>query len=242
MAGRAPCKVCSTIPGPELLELNALLADPDQWPKNLLADWIIPKNALPGAIRQYGGVATGMEWCRANGFPTIPKASMEHHFDSHVVHIAKNDADTEQLGKMVLSSDRSLAIMPQPRPNLFVDYYATGIQLGVYALEKLRSDIIALEEKGETIPHKTLWQMAELGAKLAMSQAGALGRGNKIEESSDEMAGFRAGEAPLPSQRFGDHRVRTIDGTARPVVDRGKADRNQYTERAKQEGGPTFDA
>lgn len=237
------CQVCTKVPASELMELNALLADPDQWPKNILDGWVIPKNVLPGSIRQFGGEAMGMQWLKDHGFPDIPRKSMEHHFHTHVVHIAKNDKDTAELGKMVTArSDPNLAIMPSMRPGLFIDYYATGIQLGVYALEKLKSDIIELEQSGEKIPHRTLWQMAELGAKLSMSQAAMLSRGQKIEETGDEMAGFRAGEAPLPSQKFGDHRVRTIDGEARPVTDRGKADRDTYNKRAKQEGSPTFDA
>lgn len=231
------------VPGPELLELNSLLADPSLWPKNILADWIIPKGALPATIRQFGGIGTGMEWLADHGFPTVTRKAMEHHFNTHVVHIAKTDADTEQLGKMAtIKGDPSLAIIPQMRPNLFIDYYSQGIQLGVYALERLRADVIAVEEAGEKVPQRTLWQLAELGAKLAMSQAAMLARGSKIEETGDEMAGFRAGEAPLPSQKFGDHRVRTIDGEARPVTDRGKADRDTYNKRAKQEGSPTFDA
>jgi len=243
MAGRRRCYVCTTLPGPELLELNAYLANPEQWPANILADWIIPKGALPGMIRKFGGTATGIQWMKDHGFPQITKAQMEYHFDVHVVHIAKTKADVEQLGKMVtVKGDASLALLPQMRPNLFVDYYATGIQLGVYALEKLRADIMAMEEAHVEIPHRTLWQMAELGAKLATSQAGMFARGNKIEETGDEMAGFRAGEAPLPSQKFGDHRIRTIDGEARPVADRGRADRDTYNKRAKQEGSPTFDA
>jgi hypothetical protein len=236
------CQICTLVPGPELLELNALLADPDQWAGNALKDWVIPKGALPGQMRKYGGIATAQEWLRAHGFPDITRRMVEHHFKTHVVHIAKTDADTEQLGKMVAQSDPSLAIIPQMRPNLFIDYYSTGIQLGVYALEKLRADIIAMEQAGTEIPHRTLWQMAELGAKLSMSQAAMFARGSKIEESGDEMAGFRAGEAPLPSQKFKDHRIRTIDGEARPVVDRGIGDRKRYNQRAKQEGSPTFDA
>lgn len=243
MAGRRKCHVCTILPGPELLELNFLLADPAKWPSNILADWIIPRGAMPGAIRQFGGTATGIAWMKDHGFPDITKSQMEYHFDVHVVHIAETKADVEQLGKMVTAKgDPSLAIIPQMRPNLFVDYYATGIQLGVYALEKLRADIIAMEEAHVEIPPRTLWQMAELGAKLAMSQAAMFARGSKIEETGDEMAGFRAGEAPLPSQKFGDHRIRTIDGEARPVTDRGTADRRTYNKRAKQEGSPTFDA
>lgn len=237
------CQVCTLVPPAELLELNSILADPEQWPSNILDGWIIPKGALPGTIRRFGGVGTGMQWLKDRGFPAVPRRSMEHHFDSHVVHVAKTDADMEQLGKMAtVKGDPSLAIIPQMRPNLFVDYYATGIQLGVYALEKLRADIIEMEQANVKIPPRTLWQMAELGAKLAMSQAGMFSRGSKIEETGDEMAGFRAGEAPLPSQKFGDHRIRTVEGEARPVVDRGMADRREYNERAKQEGSPTFDA
>jgi hypothetical protein len=237
------CRVCSLVPGPELLELNALLADPDLWAANALKDWVIPKGALPGTMRQYGGIATGLEWLRSRGFTDVSHKSMANHFKSHVVHIARTNDDTTQLGKMVAGkTDSSLAIIPQMRPNLFIDYYSTGIQLGVYALERLKKDIIDVETAGEKVPARTLWQLAELGAKLAMSQASMLTRGNKIEETGDEMAGFRAGEAPLPSQKFGDHRVRTIDGKAQPVTDRGKADRDAYNKRARQEGSPTFDA
>jgi len=244
MSGRNPCKVCSTVPTAELLELNALLADPKQWPKTLLAEWNIPRNALPRTIRRYGGRKLGMEWLKEHGYPDIPNASMENHFARHVVHIAKNDAEVEQLGKMALTAtaDPVLALMPSARPQLFIDYYSTGIQLGVFALNQLKANIEEVLRDGGKIPASTLWQLADLGAKLSQSQAAIQSRGAKMEEGEDEMAGFRRGEAPLPSQRFGDHRVRTIEGVARPVVDAGKADRDQYNKRAKQEGSPTFDA
>jgi hypothetical protein len=232
------------VPTAELLELNALLADPKRWPRAILAEWIIPAKALPRNIRRFGGTKLGIDWCREHGYPDITPPQMEGHFNRHVVHIAKNDNEVEELGKMALTAtaDPALALMPSSRPQLFIDYYATGIQLGVFALNQLKANVEEVLRNGGKIPPTTLWQLAELGAKLSQSQATIQSRGAKMEEGEDEMAGFRRGEAPLPSQRFGDHRVRTIEGVARPVVDAGKADRDQYNKRAKEEGSPTFDA
>lgn len=253
MSHAAPCRICSLVPPAELTDLNSLLADPSLWAPAVLEGWVIPKGALPATIRQYGGIATGMNWLREHGFPAadIKRGvrgnlwqSMERHFKSHVVHIAKNREETEQLGQMAQGHvDRALMVLPDSRPNLFLDYYSTGIRLGVYALNKLEAQVKEMEAAGEKVSDRLLWQLAELGGKLAQSQASLLVRGGMKDDDPDAMGGFRRGEAPLPSQRFGDHRIRTIDGQTRPVVDAGPADRKEHNERARQAGeAPTFDA
>lgn len=253
MSRAKACQICSLVPPTELTELNSLLADPSLWPSAVLNGWVIPKGALPGQIRQYGGVATGLDWMRTHGFPQAEikngmkgnlYAAMQRHFTGHVVHIAKDKAEMEQLGQMPTGHiDRSMAVLPESRANLFLDYYSTGIRLGVYALNKLEAQIKAMEQAGEKVSDRMLWQLAELGGKLAQSQASLLVRGGMKDDDSDAMGGFRRGEAPLPSQRFGDHRIRTIDGETRPVVDAGPADRQEQNERARQQGqAPTFDA
>jgi hypothetical protein len=250
---RSVCRICSMVPATELTELDALLADPSQWAKNALEGWVIPPGALPGNIRQYGGIATGLQWMREHGFPDAAikngmkgnlRQSMEIHFKRHVVHIAKDKAEIEQLGQMVSGpADHSLAVLPESRANLFLDYYSTGIRLGVYALNKLEAQVREMEQQGKPVSERMLWQLAELGGKLAQSQAQLLVRGGMKDDSADAMGGFRRGEAPLPSARFGDHRVRTINGEARPVVDAGPADRKEHNERARAAGeAPTFDA
>lgn len=237
------CGVCKLLTSAEVAELNAILADPAQWPKNILAEWNIPKGVLPGKMRSWGAVATCQDWLAQHGYPAVSRRVVEGHINRHVVHVVRSDEEMVQLGRMVKpDAEPTLALMPTARANLFVDYYALGIQMSLYALEKMKRDLAEAEAAGEKVDKRTLWQLIDLGAKLSMSQASMLSRGTKVEDQGDSMAGFRAGDAPLPSQKFGDHRIRTIEGVTRPVTDRGPADRREYNERAEQEGSPKFDA
>ena len=240
---RLRCYVCKSLPEPELLEFNALLGNPDEWPSNLLAEWDVPKKLVPGRMRRWGGLALGVDYFKRKGIP-ITRDKMLYHFTNHVVHIATTPKQVIEVGKMAMSDrvdpNSQTSLMPAIRPRLYIDYYSKGIQLGVYALDELKARIHRMEEKGEAVPDKVLWQLADLGAKLSQSLAGMAARGSRQEQDDDEVGGFREGSAPLPSQRFGGSRIRTIEGEARPVVDEGRADRMAYNERARQEGSPTL--
>ncbi len=231
------CTVCTSLTAADLAELNAVLADPAQWAPALIADWKVPTGAMPAHIREWGGIAVCKDWCAIHGYPQVSPSAARWHFTRHVVHIARTADDTHEAGKMGTGADNRLTILPAVRPRMFIDYYAAGLQLGIYALDALRKQIEEADKSGAKVPEKTLWRLAELGAKLAMSQATMWARGVR-DESEDVGAGFREGSAPLPSQRFGNSRIREIEGERRPVVDRGRTDRRAYNARAIRQGGP----
>lgn len=241
MPGRV-CLVCSRLNAEELVEVNSLLADPSEWPVALLKQWDIPTKAafLPAKIRQWGGAAVLADWLDAHGYPGTTLRARQAHFAKHVVHVVVNDTEA---AKLIAASRQDLRtgseIIPAQRPKLFIDYYATATQLGLFALQELQRNIEKLKAQGKPIPNRTLWQLADLGAKVATSQAGILARrGGSLDESDDGMGGFREGSAPLPSARFGDSRIRTIEGQSRPIKDRGPADRRDYNATAAQSGSP----
>lgn len=252
----ANCHVCASLPAPRLIELNALLADPAEWPKNLLDGWDVPARAMPARMREWGGVELGIDILRQLGVKCT-KAQMARHFTLHVAHVVKNPDEVGQVARMGTApppgSPADLAIrraaddvsvqvvdtLPVIRPRMFVDYYAKGIQLGVFALETLQARIRKMQQEGKEVPDATLWKLADLGSKLAQHQASLVARGQRATEADDdEVGGFRDSAAPLPSERFGNLRIREVDGERRPIVDEGRADRIDYNERARQEGGP----
>lgn len=242
MPKKVPCQVCSSLENADLIEFNLMLADPAEWPKTVFEDWDLPKGTLPARMRSWGGARYGRELLAERGI-TVSDAAMTNHFARHVPHLATTPAQLEEIGRMLIDrtagvggTERSL--VPTIRPRMFTDYYSTAIQLGLYALEETRRRIEETVKQGGVVEEKTLWKLADLGAKIAMSQAALMARHAQGQESDDELRGFRDGSAPLPSERFGDHRIRVIDGKAQPVVDRGKADRDHYNERADQEGSP----
>jgi hypothetical protein len=235
---RKTCRVCEALPDADLVEFNLLLADPENWPSTIFAEWNPPKGTLPSRMRNWGGVRYGLELLRERGIEGISQNSMDWHFVQHVPHNATTQAQLEEIARMALPKPGSKlpTVIPPPAPRMFTDYYSQGIRLGLYALRQLEERIETAHAAGETIPDATLWKLADLGAKLASQQLGALTRGKVIEESETD-EGFRVGTAPLPSQRIGGHRIRVIDGQSQPIVDGGRADRMAYNKRAEQEGG-----
>jgi len=233
------CRVCNALPVSELVKFNLLLADPQEWPKTVFADFKAPPGTLPAKMRNWGGIAYGLELLTEYGITGISRTSMQRHFQRHVPHLATTPAAMDEIGKMMLGPGASKStIMPMIRPRQFADYYGTAIQLGLYALEKLRDNIIKVEEAGGSIDQKELMQLVKLGAEMSKSQAGLFARHAAGQETDDELRGFRDGSAPLPSERFRDKRIRVINGKSVPVTDRGRADRKKYNGRAAQEGSP----
>jgi hypothetical protein len=235
------CSVCM-LPDEQLLALNLILADPTQWPKTIFAGIKLPKGALPPGYRLWGALRMGQEFCREQGLVINDKA-LRKHYNNHVVQVPASATHFAEQG-MVAAQDSKLA-----RPDLgltpirFRDFYSKGVELGQRGLELLLDKIEAIEKKKGEVPVDLMLKAAEIGTKLATSAAQLEMRGFELERHrEEETEGFRAGSMPLPSERMGHHRIRVIEGVARPVADEGRSDRRDYNERAEEEGQATLPA
>lgn len=220
------------------LELDAFLADPALWPKAIFAGWDIPPGRIPGNFRSWGAIKVGLEWCSSREVE-ITRHQMERHVAQHVPLLAYTPDDVATRG---VTADGTGNDGSEILPTNIITYqqvYQRGLSIGYKAIGLLEERIDEIREAEEKVPTDLLLKLADLGTKLATSQAAIMVRGLDLNrEKDDEIEGFRSGSAPLPSQRFGHHRIRTIEGESRPVADQGPADRKHYNERADQEGSP----
>lgn len=239
------CPVEDALGMKKALELDAYLADPSGWPKGTFPKGFKVPRILPTSMRLWGATKLGIAWCQNEGIHTITKRQMQTHVREHVPFIIAVPSDAVEAA-MVEDDGRRAVPAKQRRdvdlsnPITYQQVYLRGLALGDRAMELLAARIEKIIEDGGEVDTQTLMKIADLGSKMAQSQASLIIRGIGRQERDDEIEGFRAGTQPLPSERFGDHRIRVIEGMSRPIVDRGPADRQQYNERAEQEGSPTL--
>lgn len=227
------CRVEQLLGSKLSLELDTFLADPKQWPKAVFDGWKLPPGQLPSTFRSWGAVKLGMEWCASRGIE-VTKRTMASHYRDHVPIVPYSPEDFAQRAlDHRAEGERTL-------PTNVISYqevYQKGLTIGHKAIDMLEQRIDALAAKGEHIPTDLLLKLADLGTKLATSQASIMARGLDLSrQKDDEIEGFRSGSMPLPSQRFGHSRVRVVDGVSQPVHDEGPADRAEYSARAREQG------
>lgn len=222
------------------LEMDAFLADPSQWPKAIFAGWDLKPGALPSNFRAWGAVKLGLEWAASRDF-TFTRRQMEMHVRDHVPVLASSPDDYANRAVDRADHGASGRAMVPANAITYTDVYQKGLSIGYKAIEQLEKRIDDLVANDEKVPTDLLLKLADLGTKLATSQASILARGmDMTREKDEEIEGFRTGSAPLPSQRMGHSRVRVIDGESRPVHDEGPSDRHDYNEAAREQGSITL--
>lgn len=230
------CRVCDTLNADDRLELDYLLADPRRWPREVLGRWQLPPGILPARYKAWGAVAVGMAWLAAHGRADIKRSAVFRHWRFDVPRIASSPEDMVAQG-MPARTPRDL---PEPSgvvdPRRYLAYYAKGIEVGIKGLDLLLTRIEALQHENKPVPENLMKLAIDAGQRLAVSQAslqrsGAMFHDDEAEDDSFLAAGREEGP------RFAHHRIRVIDGEARPVADQGPADRATYDARARREGG-----
>lgn len=229
------CQVESRLTAEQQLELDTLLADPTRWPKAIFEGWKLPPGSLPATMRSWGAVRLGIAWFEERSIP-ISKRQMQFHYEQHVPIIPYTPDDVVARATPPDAAGRT--IVPAS-PTTYLEVYQKGLAVGSRALDLLMHKVEAMVAHGDTVPTDLLMQLGNLGVKLATSQAGIISRGfDMARQKEEEMAGFRVGANGEVSPRMQSTRVRVIEGETRAVVDRGRADRQEYNERARQEGSP----
>ncbi|HEY6014248.1 MAG TPA: hypothetical protein VIU37_09575 [Candidatus Limnocylindrales bacterium] len=235
----AVCGVCTAVNPIDLIELDTLMGDPAAWPASVWKTpgfaWQVPKGDLPASYRRFGAVEMGVEWIRQHGYDEVDRRDVRRHYRFDVPKIAVTPDQLVATG--LIARGNTSTNIARLNPLAYLDYYNTGIEVGLTGLQLIRDKIAALQAAGEQVPLALVKMAIDAGKSLAMSQASIKARGYPWGDEDDD-DGFRAGSAPEASPRMGSHRVRVIDGEARPVRDRGPADRATYNERARQEGSP----
>lgn len=233
------CKVETMLGMEDALLLDAFLSDPKQWPKAIFEGWDLPVGPLPGNFRSWGATKIGMEWCESRGHK-VRRADMEKHVAEHVPILPYSTDDYAERGAP--KDDMGRAVVPTDAIS-YIEVFKKGLSVGYTALDALEQRVNKMIEAGQSVPIDLALEMAKLGTKLATAQASIMAKGARMGgEQDEEIEGFRSGTAPLPSQRLGHHRIRIIDGQARPIRDEGPSDRHEYNERAEQEGGEALPA
>jgi hypothetical protein len=237
-----PCHVCKVADIVELTRIDLIAGDPARWPRTLWKEhgWDAPKGLLPPHYRTWGQFAVARDLLNRQGYDDLTDNQIRTHL-RHIPKMLRRPADLASVG--LIAGDPITGAMPDPQsvdPNAYLTYYARGVKVGIRGLDLLEKRIDEIEKRGEQVPLDLIKMMVEAGSKLSTSQAQIRARGLKMHEDSDDDAFRRAaspeddGEVP----RFGEIRVRTIDGETRPVVDGGRGDRADYNERAEKEGLP----
>lgn len=243
--GRLNCVVEERLDAAGVLDLNLLLADPSRWPRAIFAGWKVPAGSLPATMRTWGAIEVGLQFMADQGMTDVTRRQMQAHYERHVPLLPDTPDDLALRG---VAADDPQATTPRHlvpvNPTTYQEAYQKGLALGGKAMDMMIARLQEAEDAGDVIPMRTLMDLAQLGAKFATSQAGIVAKGIDINrEKEEELEGFRQGVVPDgASPRFGDHRIHVIDGEARPVVDRGRADRQAYNARAEQDGSPKLPA
>lgn len=228
------CAVCTRVDQFDLIELDTLMGDPSAWPATIWGIFNPPTGDVPASYRRYGAVEMGLDWLGRHGFDDITRTQVRNHYRFDVPKIATNPADLVATGLIARGNQTEVAKLD---PGAYLRYYNAGVEVGIKGLGLLQDRIATLQAEGKEVPLALVKLAVDVGSKLAMSQAAIKAAGKPWGDQDDD-DGFRAGSAPEPSPRFGHHRIRTIDGEARPVKDMGPADRDRFNERARQEGSP----
>lgn len=233
---KVSCAVCEALTPLQLAELDSLMADPTRWPVTVWGMFDPPKG-MPASYRRFGAMEMGTGFLRDNGHGDIPNRELRRHYRFDVPKIAVDPDDLVATGLIASTRDTSLIPDAAIDPVAYLRYYAKGIEVGIEGLRLLADRVQDLQSRKQEVPIALIKMMMENGTKLAMSQASIRAAGKSWGSDENVEDAFRDASAPVPSPRFGDQRVRVIDGEARPIVDRGPADREHYSERARAEGG-----
>lgn len=230
---RETCIVEETLGRDLSLELDIFLADPSLWPKAIFETWQLAPGPLPSRFRSWGAVKLGVEWCESRNF-TFSARQMAKHYRLHVPIIPYTPDDIASKGAVDVKSHSAVQVQ---NPISYMELYQKGLVVGNRALELMSERVEDMEAAGEEVPLALLTKLADYGVKLATSQAQIMAKGMfGAGRTNDDIEGFRAGSAPLPSERLGHHRIRNVDGVDRPVRDEGPADRAEYNEHARKQG------
>jgi len=234
----ADCLVCKTLPPKELIELDLILSDPLRWPDTIWGMFAPPEGGLPASYRRFGAMQMGMAYFAEKGY-TIAKSKLRHHLTYDVPVLNTDVSELVSRGLVAsLPADHSRTALATPiDPLNYVRFYNKGIELGIQGLDLLTKRIQELIDHGDDIPLPLIKMMVEAGSKLAMSQASIRAAGRQFGGSDEEENESFRGADDIGA-KFGEVRVRVIDGEQRPIVDRGHKDRQHYNERAAQEAMP----
>lgn len=227
------CGVCKALPAAHLVELDTILGDPLRWPSTVFEGFSPPEGNLPASYRKLGAKRLGMEWLKTHGY-SITGPALENHIKYDVPIQTVDVEELVRRGMVVLGHDKH-DTGDAIDPLRYIAFYNKGVEVGLRGLELLEARIEKLLVAEEEVPLPLLKMVVDLGAKLAMSQASIRAAGKPFGDGGDEDDAFRAGEDVSP--RFNGVRVRQVNGETRPVADEGKADRDHYNERMRQEGG-----
>lgn len=231
------CPVCR-LPPADIIDLDTLLADPLRWPKTIWTIFEPPKGALPASFRRYGQMQMGRLWLDEHGYEDITNPALRRHIRYDVPVVSVDPKELMERGLIARTGqDQRLPATEAIDPTAFMRYYNRGIDLGVRSLERLHAMVEAADARGEALPTGVLVKLADIGARLSVSQATIRASGKRLDESEEDDA-FRVGTSTEEGPgRIGHHRIRKVDGEVRPIVDEGPKDRKRYNARAKQEGG-----
>lgn len=239
---KSGCRVCDTVGPGDLIELDALMGDSSRWPATVWGQFEPPAGPLTGSFRRFGAVEMGLALLRSKNIDGINRGHMRRHYRFDVPIVAITPADFVSIGVEQGADQRMVAAPAEVDPLNYLKYYQQGINVGIASLRLLEARITAMVAAGKAdeIPMSIIKLAADLGAKLATSQAKIRASGQRWGDESEEEEGFRQGAEPPPSPRMGHARIRTIEGKAVPVRDEGPADRAAYNRRAREEGSPTL--
>lgn len=229
------CRVCREVTEADLLELDLLMGDPSRWPVTVWG-MFEPPRALTASYRRFGAMEMGAAFLTDHGYD-IEKGQLRRHYKYDVPKIAGSPDELVANGLIASTSTKDSRIPEVIDPTAYVRYYAKGIEVGITGLQLLQDRVNAIRSKNEEVPLALIKMLIDNGVKLATSQAAIVAAGRRWGNQDDIDDGFMSGSAPTPSPRMGHHRVRVVDGVSMPVADEGPADREHYTERARQEGG-----
>src|SRR3954470_15120479 len=192
-AGQGPCSICQSMPPLDLLELDALLADPAAWPSSVWGLFNPPAGGLPASYRRFGAQRVGREWLDNHGYEQFSNGVLRRHIRYDVPHVARDVAALVGLGLITKAKTQTrIPTTPTLDAGAFVSYFNAGIQMGAAAQRMLADKINAAVDAGEQPDTKLVMKLADMGAACARTQATLMAKGLKFSgEEDDEDDAFR---------------------------------------------------
>lgn len=238
---RQGCAVCNSLPPGDLVELDLIMSDPLRWPVTIWGMFKPPQGSLPISYRRMGAMRMGRGWLDEHGWSgQFSNGQLRTHL-RYDVPVLSTDVD-ELIARGLVAQTTAANSRPGSSsdaidPLAYIKLYNKGIELGLRGLDLLATRIEGMIARGDEVPLPLIKMITDAGIKLAQSQASIKAARRPFgNEDGDENDAFRGGDDISP--KMGHHRVRTIAGERRPVVDEGMADRARYNERAAHEGSP----
>jgi hypothetical protein len=171
---RVGCRICDELPIGDLAELDLLMGDASHWPETVWGIFTRPRGSIPASYQRFGALRVGRDWLTAHGYPEerFGQKVLRQHYRFDVVVIASDPIELLNRGLIAQGDGREARLdVDKIDPQAYLTYFDRGIRLGNRGLELLATRVEQMVARDEEVPLALLKAIADIGGKLATTQA-----------------------------------------------------------------------